>query len=122
LPNIKNPLSDQVEILNKLLGRLVLVAIFGLSLYLWAYLLGGGSLLAGFKALGIVVAVGVVAALPKKPIWSKTVKALVLLGLVSWTISDMLPIETTGQWLASILIGGVLCLIGYAILFEDFLN
>jgi hypothetical protein len=102
------------------LAGLIVLALVGLSLYLWIEILGGFSFSRGLYALAAIVGVVLVAGLPNRPAWCKAVKILLLLAGAIRLISNMLPIETAGEWLASILIGGVFCLIGYIVLFESF--
>jgi hypothetical protein len=103
------------------LGRLIGLALVGLSLYLWIEVLGGFSFWRGLYALAVILGVVLVAGLPNRPAWCKAVKILVLAAGAIRVIGSMLPIETAGEWMASILIGAVFCLIGYLVLFETFL-
>lgn len=106
--------------LKKLAARLIGLAIVGLCLYFWVGALGGGSFSTGLRVSGILLAIILVGRLPTDRAWCKAAKAFVLVGCVTWVVSDFLPIKTSGEWLVSIIVAAALGLIGYAFLFEEF--
>jgi hypothetical protein len=110
------------ERIANFVALLLLLPIIAASLYLWLGALGGGSLQKGLGVAGAICAFIAIATLPKEPAWAKLIKSTVLTAGVLWVASTFLPITDVTGFVLALLIAGVVGVLGYVVLFENFFD